>query len=163
MVEVSPATGCTESVGSYGYAGGTSSYGACRFTVEVTVAFATQWVLVIERLRRTEAPEVSYGNSRTPTGYQNQARVLSASAPRCDRCTSLGVLLRTQRIANRTQLVNKQSMKLSEIIVQMQNQTREMRKFSVVKLEVSPLPSGLLGAPGNPFRSFFRSQGAADI
>ena len=82
MVEVSPATGCTESIGSYGYAGGTSSYGACRFTVEVTVAFATQRVLVMQWLRRTEAPEVSYGNSQTPTGYPGQVMAPSASAPR---------------------------------------------------------------------------------
>ena len=66
------------------------SYGTGRVRVEVTVAFvgpqriATRHpvVLVVERLRRTEAPEVSFGNSQTPTGYQGQVMAPSASAPR---------------------------------------------------------------------------------
>ena len=82
---------------------GTSGHGIGHFSNEVTATFTTQrgpirdmntkvrlagsiacsvaqvWV----GLRRTDEPEVSWKDDQTPTDYQNQRLVLSASAPDC--------------------------------------------------------------------------------
>jgi hypothetical protein len=73
------------------FAGGTSGHGIGHLSNEVTATFATRWVdrslamlgillagsnarktaQVWVGLRRTDAPEVSWKDVQTPTGYQN--------------------------------------------------------------------------------------------
>jgi hypothetical protein len=50
-----------------------------RLAGSIACSFTQVWV----GLRRTDAPEVSWRNVQTPTDYQNQRLVLSASAPDC--------------------------------------------------------------------------------